>query len=41
VQARGDAGVADAPAQIVPQEFRVAAAETGRLAELRAVVGQR
>jgi multidrug efflux pump subunit AcrA (membrane-fusion protein) len=39
--AHGDAGVADAPAQIVPQEFRVAAAETGRLAELPVVVGQR
>ena len=39
--ARGDAGVADAPAQIVPQEFRVAAAETGRLAELRVGIGQR
>lgn len=39
--ARGDAGVADAPAQILPQEFRVATPETGRLAELHAVVGQR
>ncbi|MBI2686318.1 MAG: biotin/lipoyl-binding protein [Acidobacteria bacterium] len=39
--ARGDAGVADAPAQILPQEFRIAAAETARLVELHAVVGQR
>lgn len=39
--ARGDAGVADAPAQIVPREHRIAAAETARIAELRAVAGQR
>lgn len=39
--ARGDSGVADAPAQILPQEFRIAAAETGRLIEIHATVGQR
>jgi multidrug resistance efflux pump len=39
--AQADAGVADAPAQIVPPEFRVAAAETGRLAELSVTSGQR
>lgn len=39
--ARGDAGAADAPAQIVPREHRIAAAETARIAELRALAGQR
>lgn len=39
--AKTDPGVADAPAQLLPQEFRVAAAETGRLAELPVAVGQR
>jgi len=39
--ARSDSGVSDAPALIVPQEFRVAAAETGRLAELQVAAGQR
>ncbi len=39
--ARGDAGIADAPAQLVPQEFRVAATETGRLAEVLVAVGDR
>ncbi|HEU0119071.1 MAG TPA: hypothetical protein VFQ91_00985 [Bryobacteraceae bacterium] len=39
--ARVDAGVADAPAQILPQEFRIASAETARLVELDALPGQR
>jgi len=39
--ATGDAGVADAPAQVLPQEFRIAAAETGRLARIDAAPGQR
>lgn len=39
--ARADAGVADAPAQILPQEFRIASTETARLVELDAAPGQR
>ena len=39
--ANGDGGVADAPAQLVPQEFKVAAAETGRLAEVLVGIGDR
>ncbi|MBL8238766.1 MAG: biotin/lipoyl-binding protein [Bryobacterales bacterium] len=39
--ARADAGVADAPAQLMASEFRVAAADTGRITEVRVKPGQR
>lgn len=38
--ARSDSGLADAPAQIVPREHRIAAAETARIVELRVLPGQ-
>lgn len=38
--ARFDSGVVDAPAHVVPQEFRIAAVETGRIEEMLAVPGR-
>ena len=38
---KGEIGVADAPAQLVPQEFRIASTETSRIVSLPIRVGQK